>query len=436
MRVLIIATYFPPNAEIAAVRPYMFAKYLQKLGHEVEVLWRGVDGTARDASNLFPTDAFVVHTYEEGTDSQETGAVSGKSRLWFLPYKVRKPLAAIYHRSISVVTARRNQSQTEEIVNKLKAAIDKLSDRQFDVVISTFGNIENVYAGRYAAKIFGCKWAMDFRDPVTGLAKNRRQWKEYRNIQDQAIRDADLSITVSEDLARNLSRGTGRQVYAVYNGYDETEAVASNEMAEGISFCYTGAMYEGRRKLSPLLEVLSKMISAGELKKEELVFHYAGRNFEELQHQVGKYGLQDCSRNHGFLSRKDVEQLQRSSDFYVVLSWNNPNEVGVLTGKFYEGLRAEKPIIGVISGTKPNSELRHIIEKYSLGCCYEDADREKSQEKMQEYLRQQIRHKKERGCVKHQCSQEARTAFRYDTIVEKLEKMLLQLTDESANAHG
>ena len=42
MNVLIIATFFPPDTAIAAVRPYLFAKYLTKMGHQVTVLRSGL----------------------------------------------------------------------------------------------------------------------------------------------------------------------------------------------------------------------------------------------------------------------------------------------------------------------------------------------------------------------------------------------------------
>ncbi|MFM8917928.1 MAG: hypothetical protein ACKOGP_09325, partial [Bacteroidota bacterium] len=38
MRILIISTFFPPQNSIASHRPYSWAKYWSKAGHEVVVL--------------------------------------------------------------------------------------------------------------------------------------------------------------------------------------------------------------------------------------------------------------------------------------------------------------------------------------------------------------------------------------------------------------
>ena len=35
MRILILTTFYPPDTAVAAVRPYMLAKYLAQRGHEV-----------------------------------------------------------------------------------------------------------------------------------------------------------------------------------------------------------------------------------------------------------------------------------------------------------------------------------------------------------------------------------------------------------------
>ena len=41
MDILIITTYYPPDTAVAAVRPYMLAKYLTQRGHKVTVLRSG-----------------------------------------------------------------------------------------------------------------------------------------------------------------------------------------------------------------------------------------------------------------------------------------------------------------------------------------------------------------------------------------------------------
>lgn len=434
MNILIITTWFPPAVSIAAIRPYMFAKYLMQCGHHVEILCSDIVNRKVDTSNLYPTDDFCVHMYQSGMTADAVaaeGKVPNGRRLGFLPYRFRRFISVGYHKLTSGSAHRRRTAETKAIFSRQKEVLDRMKDRHFDVVLSTFNALENVYAGEYAAQLFGCKWVQDFRDPITALGTNHIQKAYYKKIQDAAVRKADLSITVAEDLAEYLASGTGKQVQTVYNGYERTDEHELQKPEGKLSFCYTGALYGGKRKFTPLFKVLREMIRAGEVREDELVFHYAGKDFSLLRQQAEQYRLEGCLQDHGYLNRKDTDQLQKESDFYLVLSWNNGREeVGVLTGKLYEGIRARKPIVALISGKKPNAELRRIVDRYQLGCGYEQTGRKTDEKNLHEYLLKQIGHKRQTGAVRHQPSEEAEIFFRYDHIVAKLENLLRELCDE------
>ena len=49
------------------------------------------------------------------------------------------------------------------------------------------------------------------------------------------------------------------------------------------------------------------------------------------------------------------------------------NRTVFLTGKFYEALQQKKPIVALVDGDKPKSELKTLIDQYRLGICYEEA---------------------------------------------------------------
>ena len=63
LNILIICTYFPPDSTIAAVRPFMFAKYLTKAGHKVTVLRSGEFYSPPDNSYHLEEQSFRVITY-------------------------------------------------------------------------------------------------------------------------------------------------------------------------------------------------------------------------------------------------------------------------------------------------------------------------------------------------------------------------------------
>ena len=53
------------------------------------------------------------------------------------------------------------------------------------------------------------------------------------------------------------------------------------------------------------------------------------------------YGLEKLMPNYGYISREESAKIQTASDIFRVLSWNTKAKKGILTGKFYEGIRAK-----------------------------------------------------------------------------------------------
>lgn len=184
MKILIITTCYPPDTAIAAVRPYMFAKYLKQYGHEVTVLRSGLLELSADRSFRGHEGIRVItymgenspaERFERGNDDfMQYAPPSGKSRIAFVPEKIRKPLAKIYHTLVAPYDFY-NWMYKDYTINRiqpLKKAVDEMRGEHFDVVFSTYGAVENIFGGAYAAEVFGARWIQDFRDPIEPHAPN------------------------------------------------------------------------------------------------------------------------------------------------------------------------------------------------------------------------------------------------------------------------
>lgn len=442
MKILIITTCYPPDTAIAAVRPYMFAKYLKQYGHEVTVLRSGLlelsaDRFFRGHEGIrvitYMGENSPAERFERGKDDfMQYAPPSGKSRIAFVPEKIRKPLAKIYHTLVAPYDFY-NWMYKDYTINRiqpLKKAVDEMRGEHFDVVFSTYGAVENIFGGAYAAEVFGARWIQDFRDPIEPHAPNAFGLPYLKHVQKNAVRKSDACTAVSEDLAAHLSRQAGgKRVYTLYNGYEpHEEDVAPNTSDLGVlSFCYTGRLYKGRRDISPVLEALQKLAEAGKISMDKVRIHYAGSDFEYLREQAEKYHAEHILVDHGYLGRKEAAQLQERSDFFVVLSWNTRKEKGILTGKFYEGIRAGKPILSVVSGDVADSELDKLNQKYDYGFCYETSRREKGFPALCDYLHRCYWEKLERGAVDYEIQPELTKAFRYDHLTRQLEQICREL---------
>ena len=436
MKILLITTYYPPDTAVAAVRPYMFAKYLTQLGHEVTVLRSGE--FYNSASDFFDMSIPVRVISYLGPDSPaeryargeqtEFPCADGRSRVAFLPEPLRKLAIWMY----KPIRFRNWQRGIADKFQKQKAALDALKEEHFDVVFSTFADQENLAAGQYAAKLFGCKLIQDFRDVLATRAFYSGIYYRYlKKIQDDAVRHADGITAVSEGVLRELLDGLDTDVPAMtlYNGYDPVAGEGTPEAEEtGVfSLCYTGILYGELRDFTPLLKALRHLGSEGRVDLARVKIHYAGRDYEILRQMAQKTGMEGILVDHGYVSRAEAARLQSISDLFLVLSWNTPDSQGILTGKFYEGIRAKKPILSLISGDLPNSELNILNEKFRYGFCYESCREREQFAQLCDFLEQAYRDKMEHGKVQFAVNPELESAFRYDNLAQQLEDFIRKI---------
>ena len=439
MNILIITTFYPPDTAVAAVRPYMFAKYLTQYGHKVTVLRSGE--FYNSASDFFDMSIPVRVISYLGPDSpaeqyargelKEVPVEEGKSRLSFLPDAIREPIAWVYNTCMDPIRFVQDQKAIAAKVEKQKAALDAMAGEHFDVVFSTFGQQENIAAAQYAAKLFGCKLIQDFRDPLA-----RRPfftWAQYRylkRIQDQAIKNTDGMTTVSEGFRRELMAGLNDVPpnITLYNGYEPTAQEAQTDAVEpGVfTFCYTGILYEFS-DFTPLLQALKQLSQQGKIDLAKVKLNYAGKDFGNLQTIARNMGMEDILLNHGYVSRAEALHLQSISDIFLVLSWNRHDSQGVMPGKFYEGIRAKKPILSLVSGDVAGSELNLINDRFDYGFCYEEARRDTLMPELCDFLEKAYREKMEKGAVQYTANPELEATFRYDNLARQLEAFMQEI---------
>lgn len=436
MDILIITTFYPPDTAVAAVRPYMLAKYLTKRGHKVTVLRSGE--FYNSASNFFEDIPVRVISYL-GPDSpaeryargeqKEVPLVESKSRIGFLPEVLRKPIAWAFNTCMRPVHFRQAQEVIAQKTEKQKTALDALRDENFDLIFSTFGQQENIAAGQYAKNLFQCKLIQDFRDPLARRPFfTKSEYRYLKRIQDEAIRKADGLTTVSEGFRRELLDGLDVKTpnMTLYNGYEPVlQELPEVSVEAGLfTFCYTGILYGQHSDFTPLLQALKKVAREGRIDLSKVRINYAGRDFDRLLEIAQKLHMTDILINHGYVSRGEAARLQQISDIFLVLSWNRHDSQGVMPGKFYEGIRAKKPILSLVSGDLPNSELHLINEKYQYGFCYEASRDQKHFDSLCDFLARAYEEKMKSGKVQHEINPDLEKRFRYDNLAQQLEAFI------------
>lgn len=439
MKILIICTWFPPDTAVAAVRPFMIAKYLSHMGHEVTVLRSGMFFQRADKEYINRiSQKFIVvsaggikspaEKFERKLiDKNDVGGIKSLE----VGYQ---PENRIYRIVLYPLNLFRNSFQYIKRYAQQKIVLQKMIG-SFDIVYSTYGELENIFSGQYAAKKFSCRLIQDFRDPLVLPRMRSRLWNFcMKPIEKRAVQKADLCTTVAEAMTQQMKQyGTDTKCITLHNGYERSKYKEDEIPVRKNQFviCYTGAIYPDQRAAAKLLfQAIKDLIDSAKIKKQNMRFIYAGSTGKIWKELLKKMFLDGIYEDHGYLSKDEVERLQRLSDIYLVLSWNYEENQGVISGKFYEGIRAEKPILSVVGGDLPNSELYQMNEKYHYGYCFEEARGKEELEKLKQYLLNAYNQKMKTGKVDYQQNPALEEDFCYENLAKKLESLCYELIGE------
>lgn len=365
MRILIISTFFPPQNSIASLRPYSWAKYWSKAGHDVVVLT-----TPKNKHFAEP-----IIASQTGFRVVERGY--GSLMDWIInTYKTKQTTV--------VKTKPANQGRMKNVLNRIFKKIDDfrisrgifhyrrfpdfssywannainwaIMQEPWDIVISTYGPHTTHAVGYGIKKSNRCGyWIADFRDLWTDdhIFKGITFFRGYeRWLERRYLSCADLITTVSEPLAKVLSTKSGKQCVTIENGFEPADVIdlpQENVFAERpqkVRIVYTGSIYRATRDPSPLFDAI-RLINESENQSDllanlEVVF--VGGNIKILNEMVSKYRVEPWVRLEGFVSRQTALMMQRDAHVLLFLESNANGIDGILTGKIFEYLSSGTPV--------------------------------------------------------------------------------------------
>lgn len=438
MNLLMIVTAFAPENEIGSIRTTKLAKYLVRDGHQVTVITKSLEpGVLLDpllespeinAIRRFnaPYSPFFRRFLLSGRNS----AVKANQGSQFVKNS-RK--ARISQSLVFLYTIIKNLDwylSTRKVIRK------ELKGEGFDIVLSSYPSLGSLWAAGYARRKGKAKrWAADFRDPIVYEWQSRFQQAVNRRIQNSAERRADLVTVVTKGampkFAISGERGKLRWLPNGFDPDDMKELLAdslpeSREFAgEGrLTLSYAGGLYGGKRDLSVLFKALKELVDEGAMRKEDLVFLYAGSDAPVLMEAARPFGLEDVISSQGRVNRQKALSMQKASDVVVICTHNSASDQGVIPGKLYEGFLLEKSTLGIVNGDLPGSELKAMVEAVRAGFVYEQASHDTDFPALKAFLLSAGCEKKAAGQVRSGMDGEQKALFQYDQIASRLLSML------------
>jgi glycosyltransferase involved in cell wall biosynthesis len=358
VKVLIVSLYFPPAGGGGVQRPLKFATHLPALGIETHVLapddpkW-----IHRDDDLPMPTQAWVHRARFIGPQTRKLAedlhGTHGMSR------------ALVQARSVGRRLLFPDENVTWNLT-AIPAAIKIVRNEGIDVVLTTSppGSVHLI--GAAVKRATGVKWVADLRDSLLAhphrrseSALVRAKEKGQHGVARLVARSADAIIAVSDAIAdETLALEPRGKVVSIANGSDFDDFAGLEYVRrDRFSLTHAGSFF-GKRDPRPFLTAL-KQADVDVVARFLGDFRAADREWAEQQ------GFGDRLELIPYAPRRVSLQLQRESDALLLLIPEARGRgKGVLSGKVFEYLAAERPILALVP---PDGAAADLIRETGAG---------------------------------------------------------------------
>jgi len=360
VKLLLVTLYFPPAGGGGVQRPLKLASHLPALGIETHVLAPDDPGVAhRDAELPVPTQAWVHRVRYVGPKGEKPlERLRGKQGLARLGTQ-----ATLLGRRLLVPDENIPWSTVA-----LPAAIRIARREEIDVVLTTSPPGSLHLVGAAVQKATGAKWVADLRDSLVAHPHRRGYESRLARAKEKAAEGvarlvaarADAIVAAADAIAEEArALGPRGRVVTIANGCDFDDfAGLEHRPSDRFRITHAGSFF-GKRDPKPFLRALA------ESGLEDVVVRFVGDFRAEDRAFAESLGLGERLELPGYVSRRRSLELQRDSEALLLLIPEAGGRGrGVLSGKVFEYLAAERPILAAVP---PDGAAAQLVRDTGAG---------------------------------------------------------------------
>jgi glycosyltransferase involved in cell wall biosynthesis len=359
VKLLLVTMYFPPAGGAGVQRPLKFASHLPALGIETHVLapddpqW-----VHRDSELAVPTQAWVHRSRYIGPSGIKPAEVlHGKEGL-----ERRVAQASLLGRRLLVPDENVSWNMTA-----IPTAIRIARAEQIDVVLTTSPPISVHMIGAAVQKASGAKWIADLRDSIVAHPHRRAESRLVRAkektgeaVAKLVASRADAIVAAADAIAEETRALSPRgRVVTIANGCDFDDfAGLEHHASPRFRITHTGSFF-GKRDPRPFLQALA---SSG---LDDVVARFVGDFRSTDREFLESLDLGERVDLIPYVPRRQSLALQRDSEALLLLIPEAGGRGrGVLSGKVFEYLAAERPILAAVP---PDGAAAGLIRETGAG---------------------------------------------------------------------
>ncbi|HEY4548322.1 MAG TPA: glycosyltransferase [Pedomonas sp.] len=400
-RILLVTGFFPPFAPTASTRAPTLARYWMEKGYEVRVLAAHNPGKPQVLSHSLPEDAVRFVPFPEVKALRDVAAyhlfgrvppvqepapakapaagvagdagkpAGGKAqdgpRLSRLPF--RQKLADLYWDLMFIPDKHLFWVETAT-----RAGLEWTRSWRPDLIYSSGPPHSGHMIAARLGKALDAPWVAELRDEWAGNPYGLESWMRAvieRRLERQTLGQAKALVALTVTTRQTLIDTYGKPTTLSMNGFDPADFVGLEDVPaldpHKLTIMHAGSIYIGKRDPSALFAATAKL---GALRDKVSLLFY-GEQADSLQSLARQHGVEAQVTISPPIARQQVLELERRTDVLLMCRWNNPADDGIIPGKLFEYIGAERPILSIGSET---GEAADIVREGGFGVVSNDPD--------------------------------------------------------------
>ena len=420
--ILIISYYFPPCNTIAALRVGKLAQYLNNNWNVVVVC--ASDDMDYEAHNEFghiyyikDTSRFAkMRSYMVETFNSAKNKTSNRILL-----NIKNMLVNAVRQIILEILAYpdRMGCWRKHILNQISSIIAK---QRPDIMLASGGPWSDFIIADSASRQFNIPWVADYRDQWTNNTMNRhtpiRRYFE-KNLEIRVLKSASSVVVVADPTCVQQQQFLNKPCYTITNGFDPDDYDYEITPYKIFTIVYTGMIYFHRQDVSLLFQAINNLLQSSRIEKNKICVKFWGTSVGELKVIVDKYNLNSIVEINKRIPLKQSIDEQKKASVLLYLNNTDLTEKGSYSGKIFEYLAAQRPILGIHVNPGAVSDL--LLEQTNAGvmCADLNAVEQQIMKWYTEFYQQ--------GHITYNVNNDVISQYTRENMAQKFDELLLKI---------
>lgn len=381
LKILYISFFYPPFNTIGGSRAYGQVQAFISSGSEVHVITSADQNFELSNDFEFPNNHKVFYkgkniVFNRGIINEKV--ISQKKKLSSFKSFLIRVTPKIFIRAFMLISSIFRGYEEFPYWSK-KVLEDYQNDIQGwkpDIIFSSYSPIDSHILASKISKELEVPWVAEYRDcwsfNTMGFSENQNDlWSLFlRRKESKILAGCQLILAATPFIKEYYQKFFDKNVELLLGGWEEVTKVSTSlvENADSrLEILHLGSMLHGTRSIEPIIELLEKF---PELKKS-YHFSFVGRDTNLFVDKVKNSSLSKSISLSGHVTFNQSEKLGQSTDILLILMKNTPMEKYTLTGKIFEYIKFQKPIICI---DPFESEVSNFIKNFKMGYVVKSAN--------------------------------------------------------------